>query len=101
MFGLFGGNKNKGGSNAKKTSVASNVSAPPKSRSPESIALRERVKKQISEKRAELGPEEIEKMRRALNIEKAKKSLKTAIDDEDRKQDVLHELREMIDKDKL
>ncbi len=99
MFGFFKGKKNdKKGPTAKQTNKtpASNS----KQRSPESIALRERVKKQIAAKREELGPEAIEKMQKFVKIEAAKNELKSAIDG-DRKQELIDEIRYMMDDDKL
>lgn len=86
MFGIF---KAKNKKNAKKTASG---------RSPESEELRRRVQQQIADKRAEMGPEALEKLQQAMRIKQAKKEVQSAVQD-DRRQEVVNRIRDMRESD--
>lgn len=65
-----------------------------------SAELRRQVQQQIKEKRAEMDPETLEKLEQALRIKKAKEKVKSVVDEEDRRGDVVSGIRNMREEDK-
>lgn len=85
MFGIFKSKKKK------KT---------PQSKAEKSAALRKQVQEQIARKRAEMDPETLEKLEQAMRIKKAKGQVRSMIDDDDRRGNVVNEIRHMREDDK-
>mgnify|MGYP006429787123 CR=1 FL=1 len=65
-----------------------------------SAELRRQVQQQIKEKRAEMDPETLEKLEQALRIKKAKEKVKSVVDEEDRRGDVVSGIRNMREEEK-
>lgn len=88
MFGLFkSGKNNKSSKKADKKAAA------------KSAALRENLRKQIAAKRAEMGPEALEKLQQALRIQQAKKKVQSMVDQDDRRAEVVRKIRTMREDD--
>ena len=93
MFGLFGSRKkSKKKRNVKNgdTNITKNMSDAEKS-----AALREQVQRQIAQKRAEMDPEALEKLQQLARIKQAKQKVRSYVDDEDRRSEVINKIREM------
>ena len=95
MFGLFGNNKDRDKGKGKKGSkAASNPNAT------SSEAVREAALAQFRKTEQELGPETIAAMKRAVEMEKAKKKIRSAIDDEGKRDQVVNHLRDILHEDR-
>ena len=57
--------------------------------------LRAQVKAQIKQKREEMDPEVLEKLQQALRIKKAKKEVQNIVDQDDRRGEVVDQIRTM------
>lgn len=87
MFGFFSSKKNKNkGKNAKTPQNAKNLSGDD---------LRQMVQQQLADKRAEMGPEALEKLQLALQAKQAKAKLRAMADDDDKRARMLDEIRAM------
>ena len=71
-----------------------------KSQSEKSAELRKQVQAQIAQKRAEMDPETLEKLQQAMRIKKAKKDVQSAVDDDDKRSEVISGIRNMREDDK-
>lgn len=87
MFGIF---KSKKKRQQKKQQTQAEKSA----------ELRRQVQNQIAQKRAEMDPEALEKLQQAMRIKKAKKDVQSAVDDDNRRGDVISGIRNMREEDK-
>lgn len=85
MFGLF---------KSKKKKKSKDLSKEEKS-----AALRAQVQQQIAQKRAEMDPETLEKLEQVMRIKKAKAKVRSAIDEEGRRSQVVDEIRHMREDD--
>ena len=65
-----------------------------------SAELRCQVQQQIKEKRAEMDPETLEKLEQAMRIKQAKEKVKSVVDDEKRRDDLVSGIRDMREEDK-
>lgn len=57
--------------------------------------IRRQLQQQIRDKQVEMGPEQLEKLRQALRIKQSKAKLGQAINNEDKRQQLLDHIRDM------